>query len=221
MSESGLPEATPPCPLCREAVNLRPFPGQDQRRYQLCLNCKLISVLPADRTDAQEEQHRYKTHNNGPEFEGHVRFLMNAIEPALPYLKPGSRGLDYGCGHVPTLSVLLNRRGFDCLDYDLYFFPELPAGPFDFIFSTETFEHFGEPAADISRIAALLRPGGILTVMTLFWQSEEMFLKHFYFRDTTHFVFYHEDTMQWIAKTYGLELLFSDAYRVMVFRKKG
>lgn len=213
--------ATPlPCPLCEETERLSPQPGQDKRRYYHCHACQLVFVHPADRITPEAEQERYLTHKNGPHNAGHVNFLMNAIEPALPHLRSGASGLDYGCGHVPTLSVLMQDRGFPCADYDRYFFPELPSGPFDFIFATETIEHFTDPGPEFAQLFGLLKPGGIFTAMTLFWKTPDDFLRHFYYRDTTHFVFYHADTMAWLAQTYELDLLYTDDFRVMVFRKR-
>ena len=117
-----------------------------------------------------EEKETYLLHNNGIQYQGYVKFLNQAIELALPRLDNTMRGIDYGCGPVPTLSVILKEKGIDCRDYDPIFFPEMPAGPFDFVFATECFEHFFNPADEITRIGSLLKSGGLLVVMTHLWE---------------------------------------------------
>jgi len=76
--------------------------------------------------DPATEEARYKAHQNSPQDAGYVRFLNQAITPALPYLNGSMRGLDYGCGPTPTLSGLLNAHGLYCENYDPYFFTASP-----------------------------------------------------------------------------------------------
>ena len=65
---------------------------------------------------------------------------------------------------------------------------------------------------------ALLRPGGILGVMTERWSRLEDFESWPYTTDPTHLGFYHAHTLDWIAHRFGLELLFDDGRRVTVHR---
>ncbi len=194
--------------------------GQDSRRYHICPECRLLFVHPGDHPEANEEKERYLLHNNGIQYPGYVRFLKQAIDPTLPYLAPKSRGLDYGCGPVPTLSLLMQSKGHTCLDYDPFFFPKLPTGPFDYLFATEAAEHFFYPGAEFTRIGSLLKPGGILTLMTVFWHHTDDLLQNFYFRDPSHVVFYHPDTLDRIQHLYGFSRLYCDNKRVVILKKK-
>jgi SAM-dependent methyltransferase len=209
-----------PCPLCLSDTGITRIEGPGKRSFRYCGACLLIFVEERFLPTRGEEERRYRMHTNKLECPGYVGFLNQAVEQSLPWLKPGMHGLDYGCGPTPTLSVLLAERGFPCADYDPLFFPELPLGPFDFIFATECFEHFFSPDTELRRIKALLTPGGILTVMTQRWTSLEGFAVWPYARDRTHVCFYHAWTMEWICTRYGFSLLPSDHERVSVFQSR-
>ncbi|MGD9612009.1 MAG: class I SAM-dependent methyltransferase [Kiritimatiellia bacterium] len=208
------------CPLCgapgpfETAVDIR------KRRNRVCGQCRLIfaeaAVLPAP----EAEKQRYAKHWNGPEDAGYVAFLKQALAPALPFLKPEMRGLDYGCGHTPVLHLLLAEAGLRCENYDPFFYPKWPTGTFDFLFATEVVEHFHQPAAEWPRMLALLKPGGILTVMTAPWTDREAFRTWGYASDETHVVFYHRQTLDWIFARFGLDELDSRNPRVSVLRKR-
>jgi len=74
-----------------------------------------------------QERARYQTHNNSLDCPGYVKFLKPALSSVMGQVAVGSRGLDFGCGPGPTLSVLLRREGYPCEDYDPLFYnnPEL------------------------------------------------------------------------------------------------
>lgn len=205
------------CRLCLHS-ELTALRREDTQRYFLCRRCGLISVHPADLPGPAEEQARYLLHENGPGHAGYRAFLSRAVDPAMPFLCAGMAGLDYGCGHTPTLSGLLTERGLQCDDYDPLFFPGEP-GRYDFIFSTEVFEHFFEPRRDIAKVAGHLNPGGLLIVMTERWTTVEGFAGWYYPADPTHVAFYHDDTFGFICRTYGFETVFDDGRRLMILRK--
>lgn len=207
------------CPLCkgekREAIS-----GPDRRDFFWCPHCQLIASPPRDHLNMAEARQRYSQHRNGPEFPGYVDFLNQIITPTLPYLDPAMRGIDYGCGPNPTLSHLLRQQGLRCDDYDLIFFPDVPTPPYDFIFSTECFEHFAAPHADIAQLVQLLKSGGYLAIMTLLWTTHEDFPTWFYARDPTHLCFYHAETLDWMSRAFGLQPIWSDQTRCFLFQKQ-
>lgn len=208
------------CRLChsREMLSL---PGADERNYYLCGNCRLISTDEKQLPERQEEQARYLSHQNGTQHEGYVKFLRRALDPARPFLRAGMKGLDYGCGHAPTLSSLVRASGLQCEDYDPLFVHHDLDGTFDFLFSTEVFEHFFCPEKAIRRIRSLLEPNGILIVMTERWKDEERFSKWYYTRDRTHVSFYHSDTFEFICRRFGFRSLFDDGERVIILERNG
>ncbi len=208
------------CPLCDEKNNLETLTGTTHRRYIRCRRCELIFVNPIDLISNAEEKKRYLEHNNGIQFPGYVAFLNWAVKPALTFLLPDMKRLDYGCGPAPTLSILLERQGFSCDNYDPFFFPELPQSTYDFIFATECFEHFYYPKAELKRICALLKPGGFLIVMTEPWPSVEAFRNWYYINDVTHVSFYHTATFEFICREYGFMMHETDNSRVFILEKR-
>ncbi|KOH44257.1 class I SAM-dependent methyltransferase [Sunxiuqinia dokdonensis] len=207
------------CPLCENMQDLSEIAGPDQRVYYECGNCRLIFTAPDSLPSVEAEEKRYLQHNNGLHHRGYLKFLSRAVDAAEPFLFKGAIGLDYGCGPSPSLSVLLKRHGVDCADYDPIFFPEQPAGPFDFVFATECFEHFFSPAEELVNLNQLLRPGGFLVVMTSLWNSQKAFRNWSYARDYTHVSFYHAKTFNYICSHFGFRLAGGDRKRLIILQK--
>lgn len=208
------------CPLCSDKRFKKGVSGADDRKYYYCSNCGLIFADPVHRLSLHEEKEEYKTHNNSPEDKGYVNFLNRAVEPAMKYLNSSMRGLDYGCGPGPTLSWILEQHGIPCENYDPFFAKIELDKEYDFIFCTECFEHFFQPKEDIKKIKKLLKPGGLLCVMTNLWTSFEAFSSWHYTRDNTHVSFYCERTFQFICELFGFDPLWQDYDRVMILQKR-
>lgn len=206
------------CPLCHKNKK-NPVSGDDQRTYFLCENCLLIYANPEQRPSRVMEKTRYEQHENSINNKGYVTFLNQIITPTLPYLTKGMRGLDYGCGPHPTLSLILKKQDHHCEDYDPIFFKRELKSFYDYIFATECFEHFFNPNDEIRNIHELLKMGGLLALMTEQWQSIKAFKTWYYTRDPTHVSFYHETTFQYIEREFGFETVLSDGKRIRLFRK--
>lgn len=207
------------CPLCRTKNKLSSVKGLDDRSYNLCEECYLISVPGEQLLSEQEEKKRYLTHENGIQFEGYVKFLRRAIDPALDFIEKDAVGLDYGCGPGPALSKLLDREGYACEDYDPFFKEHDLNKKFGYIFSTEVFEHFSDPAREIERIKTLLEDNGILIIMTERWIDQEQFSKWYYTKDDSHVCFYHLKTFDYICRNSGFKKIFDDGQRVVILEK--
>jgi hypothetical protein len=128
----------------------------------------------------------------------------------IPKLLPGWVGLDYGCGPGPTLSVMLEEKGFQMKIYDPYFFPQTDVltGIYNFITCTETVEHFFRPGDELGRLNQLLRKGGWLGIMTEFLTPDQPFHSWWYRLDPTHICFWSRETMVWIAHRFGWNVEF-------------
>lgn len=207
------------CPLCGAPGPFETVVDIRKRRNRVCAQCRLIFAETAFLPAPDAEKQRYAKHRNGLDDAGYVAFMKQALAPALPFLKPEMRGLDYGCGHTPILHVLLKEAGLRCENYDPFFFPEWPAGTFDFLFAIEVVEHFHHPATEWPRMLALLKPGGLLTVMTAPWEDLDAFRTWGYASDETHVAFYHRRTLEWICARCGLVELDRANPRVWVLRK--
>jgi Methyltransferase domain len=207
------------CPLCLTDGGACRVPGADARTYFFCEVCHLISADEVHHLSQAQERAHYQTHENSIENAGYVRFLNRAVDAMRPYLATGMKGLDYGCGPGPTLSIMLEQEGLHCENYDPLFVPRVLEPPYDFIFSTECFEHFREPDRDIERIRDLLRCGGYLGIMTEMWTSLEQFSSWYYTRDPTHVSFYHERTFEFVCRRYGFAPVTGDGRRVIVLKR--
>ncbi|MEX1121295.1 MAG: class I SAM-dependent methyltransferase, partial [Balneolales bacterium] len=119
----------------------------------------------------------------------------------------------------PALSILLQRQNIECEDYDPYFYPRELTSTYDFIFATECFEHFNYPDREIKRLKSLIKPGGILTVMTINWKNLEDFPNWHYAKDPTHVSFFRQETFDFICKKYGFEELPCRNARVTILRE--
>jgi SAM-dependent methyltransferase len=225
--DNGGSDKTPPCPLCGGG-EARAFAEGEGRAYLHCPGCRLIFVPEKYWPSPDEEKARYDQHQNAPGDAGYVAFLEKIAAPLAERLPPGARGLDYGCGPAPVLCGLLAERGFETRPYDPFYFPGSPGpagppgppeGPYDFIVSTETFEHFRRPREEMERLRGLLRPGGLLGVMTWLWTDENFVENWHYRRDFTHLCFYRRETFEWIAGAMGLEIPWSDGERALILRR--
>ena len=177
--------------------------------YYQCDNCHMVFQQPDQLLNRQEEKSRYDSHKNDPADPNYRKFLARVTKPLLERISSGDRGLDFGCGPGPAISVILGELGFKVDDYDLYYKPEtvLEKESYDFITSTEVFEHFYRPGDEIDRIWTLLKSGGTLGVMTLFYPpNQEDFKKWWYKNDPTHVCFFNEDVFKFIANKLGAKL---------------
>lgn len=183
----------------------RPFAalnGLDYRRYTIC---EAVFLDAAALPPPERELAHYMLHENDPYDPRYRRFLSRLGDPLAARLKPGSLGLDYGCGPGPALAVMLREQGHAVRTYDPFFEPEPAAleASYDFIICSEVAEHFHQPAAEFARLDTLLRPGGWLGVMTCFRTGDHLFANWHYRRDPTHVVFYRPETFRQLASRFG------------------
>lgn len=173
--------------------------------YYRCSNCGLYFLDPGNRLPKDEEKKRYDLHENSPDNPGYRKFLSQIFEPIAERLPAGASGLDYGSGPGPTLNMMFEEAGFTMAIYDPFYHPDDAAlnQPYDFITTTETAEHFYNPSEDFDRLWSLLKPGGILGVMTLLLNDSIPFDSWYYRREDTHVVFYQIQTFEWLSKKYG------------------
>lgn len=119
------------------------------------------------------------THMSGGAYTGRSK-LRVLLGDALVERARGKDVVDFGCGvgteaielatvarsvvGVDTNSSLLEKARVRAADAGVSdrctFSQTVPAGSFDVIVSLDSFEHFGDPAAVLESMAALLRPGG-------------------------------------------------------------
>ena len=183
----------------------------DGKSYRSCSSCGLVQALPEFFPDRVKEKERYLHHNNTLENKGYVKYLEDFIASAIsPFVKRGSRILDFGCGPVPVLTSLLEKKGYDAVPFDPYFYPgkEWKKESFDSVVSVEVFEHLKNPLNAVEEISQVLLNSGILTVRTLLHNgNRSSFGRWWYRQDFTHITFYSEKTFDYIAEISGFEIL--------------
>jgi len=211
------------CPICQHSNPHTRLIGPDPRTYWLCNNCSVIFADPSSFLSEVEEKERYDLHNNDEDDPRYIKFLSQAIDMAIPFLKESDKVLDFGCGPVMALLNELKRK-VNCkiTPFDPFYFPDDPSdnAPFDCIFSTEVFEHLNNPQNALSQIDHWLKPNGYLCIMTQMYPTDlSTFQNWYYARDPTHVVFYSKATFEFLQKRYGWTLIESDQSRVFLFQK--
>ena len=156
----------------------------------------------------EDEKARYSAHKNDPADPGYRKFLNKLFVPLIERLGTSKEGLDFGCGTGPALAQMLEDAGHKVSLYDPFFYPDrtLLEKQYDFVTCTEVFEHLHYPARELKLLDGLLKPGGLLAVMTNFQTDDAMFMRWHYRRDATHVVFYKEETMRYIAQSFGWDI---------------
>ena len=202
-----------PCPLCLSPEVIEFFEDR-WRTYLRCNVCQLTFVPAEFHLSKERERAEYELHENSPNDLGYRKFLSRLRDPLEKTLKSASRGLDFGCGPGPTLSVMLKASGHRIEIYDPFFAPakSVLEQQYDFVTATEVVEHFRNPAEEFGRIWSLVKPNGVVGIMTKLALDQTAFSKWHYKDDRTHVAFYSRDTFQWLADYYqaNLEIIGND-----------
>jgi len=207
-----------PCPLCA-ATDTVPWHRDARRDYHRCAVCALVFVPREQHLAPAAEAAVYAHHDNRLDDPGYRRFLARLATPVLAGL-PALRerlgldaqaplaGIDIGCGPAPLLAQMLGEQGVRMAVWDpLYATDRAPlAQRYHLVTASEVVEHFREPAAGFAQLFALLRPGGLLAVMTKRTRDRDAFARWHYIQDPTHIAFYGEQTFGWLAAHYGASL---------------
>lgn len=214
------PKRLPNCPLClSDQTNVH---AKDKHRsYCHCSHCELVFVPGCFHLCADDEKAIYDQHENHPEDEGYQKFLSRLMTPLLAHLRPSAKGLDFGCGPGPTLSLMLKQRGFDMGVFDPFYanHPEALARQYDFITTTEVVEHLSQPAAVFEQLFNMLRPEGVLGIMTKTIPSLDNFSDWHYTRDPTHITFYAQESFRYLAKQYQYQVEFAGSDVILMTRQ--
>jgi 2-polyprenyl-3-methyl-5-hydroxy-6-metoxy-1,4-benzoquinol methylase len=168
----------------------------------------LVFVPEAQWLTAEAERARYDYHANTPSNEGYVRFLGQVVDVVCGLVRPGTRVLDFGCGQQAVLAGLLRARGCEGVGYDPLYGTGADAltGRYDAIVLCEVIEHLRDPRAELTRLAACLRPGAPVVVRTRCYPSLAELPAWWYARDPTHINFFAPPTLALAAGLCGRSL---------------
>lgn len=181
------------CLLC-QSLNPKPLGGYEAAHLVRCGECRFVfsSAIPT----AEELTEHYEQYGRddylSPVTVKRYHELLDRFEPA----RKNNRILDVGCGIGLFLGVaqargwkvygtefsdraveicarkgiVMHRGSLDSANYQADFF--------DVITSIEMIEHINNPVEDLSNVAAILRPGGLLYITTPNFNSlSRFFLK--------------------------------------------
>jgi len=175
------------CPWCRTRA-LDPFADREPFHLDACRACGVAFVNPQPDDGLLSEHYPkgyYATDADSPAVRAHLRWKrydVRRLLPRLGHLRPG-RWLDVGCG-IGGVLVAAREAGFDAEGIELSaeaaafgsarFGALIRAGTLDdFSIPAESYavislfhvlEHLRDPAGEIERLAAMLRPGGSLVI---------------------------------------------------------
>ncbi|HCU08778.1 MAG TPA: class I SAM-dependent methyltransferase [Clostridiales bacterium] len=195
------------------------------RSYRRCPACEYIFLDDAFRLSPEDEFNEYERHQNSIEDPRYVAFFEGFIKDAIisHTSKKEMRCLDFGSGPSPVLAQLLERKfGWTVDLYDkFYASSEIYRGnTYDLITATEVVEHLNDPMHYFRLFKDLLKPNGILSIMTLFHpKCDAEFMKWYYPRDPSHISFYTPKTMEVIAAHLGFQILFCDDLRYITLSR--
>ena len=207
------------CPLCCNG-NLADYHCDKHRYYLQCEQCLLVSVPQQFHLSSSAEKQVYDQHQNSPHDMGYREFLAKLATPLIARLSNKSRGLDFGSGPGPTLSIMLEDQGHSMKVYDVYYAKDetVLGQSYDFITSTEVVEHLANPKLELERLWSLIEPGGYLGLMTMLVADKKSFSSWHYKNDPTHIAFFSKDTFNYLAQQWGATVEFF-GNDVIIFQK--
>ncbi len=195
------------CTLCSNGKSV--LWAKDRfRTYFKCPECHLVFIPDNFYPTPEQEKKRYDLHNNDPEEEGYKNFLNKLISPLIPHLKKNDKGIDFGSGPTPSISILMKKRGFSMVNYDPFYSNQknVLEQTYDFLTCVETVEHFHHPQKEWKKMIGMVKPGKWIGVMTQLLTDKIDFDAWYYKRDETHVCFYSETTMAWLAAKYNFRI---------------
>jgi len=196
------------CPLCRH-LEINPYSSDRNRHYLQCERCSLVFVSRNEVLPESLERKRYEAHENDETDEFYQQYLTKTVNSLLPFLKEKSSGLDFGCGRTNLLQKILEKRGYQCFSYDIFFHPkeEVFTTTYDFIILSEVIEHLRDPALELNRLSSLLNNNGILIIKTkILPEAKEDFTNWFYKRDQTHIQFFNLKSFEVMGRLCDLKM---------------
>ena len=190
------------CPLCGKQAE--GFHSDPIHLFYSCRGCGGLFRDPGQLPEPEAEKGRYLNHRNHLEDRGYIDFASPILQSVRRQFDPGTRGLDFGCGHSPVISELLRREKYAVDDYDPFFFPEkvFEGKSYDYLICCEVIEHFHNPDREFRLMHSLLKPGGKLICMTDLYSDQIDFGSWYYKNDRTHVFLYRVKTIDYIRSRF-------------------
>ena len=90
---------------------------------------------------------------------------------------------------------------------------------YDFVVCSETVEHFENIRFEFDRLHKLLKPNGVLGIMTSIFYEDIEFSDWYYKLDPTHIAFYSPETLKFIEEIWDWDIILNTK-NIMIFKKK-
>ena len=207
------------CPLCNSNLT-ESFYRDSYRQYLKCSICDFVFVPKIYHLSEKDERVRYDTHNNDPEDDRYRNFLSQLLNPLQERIPKSACGLDFGSGPGPTVSLMLEERGYSVDLYDKFYDRNDAVfdKQYDFITASEVVEHLRQPLTELSRLMGLLKSNGVFAIMTEILTSQIDFNQWYYKKDPSHIGFFSEKALSYLAEKWQAEL-YVISERVVIFKK--
>lgn len=213
------------CPLCKTmgaSLYHQDNNKRSHRSYYQCSACHLVYVPASHYLTEAQEKAEYDLHENKVGDEGYKRFLGRFWQPLRSMLPPSGKILEFGCGPGPVLASMMQEEGYDVALYDHFYHNEpavLTPRYYNAVTATEVIEHVHNPFDVIPRLLSYLKPNGVLGLMTKQVMGVEEFKVWHYKNDLTHVCFYSQQTFNWLADKYDLDVTFFGADVILLNKK--
>lgn len=208
-----------PCVLCG-SDKTQPYYSNENSSYFQCSVCELVFTPKRFHLNNADEKSRYDLHQNNPDDVGYRQFLSTVFDPVEKHLTPNAKGLDFGCGPGPTLSVMFEEQGYKVDLFDKFYANDRSIfnNTYDFITATEVAEHLDNPGDELTKLFNMLSAGGVLAIMTKILDDQIEFKSWYYKNDPTHICFFSQNTMHHLAKTWGARVQFYGSDVILFFK---
>lgn len=207
---------SPNCTLCNSTATL--FCEKPKHLFYKCTTCEGIFRPKHTFLTAEAEKEHYEKHNNDIFDERYQAFVLPIVDAVLHDFSPEAKGLDFGSGTGPVIAKMLIDKGFQVLNYDLFFAyePSLLNQKYDYVSCCEVMEHFHQPYQEFEVLKGLLLPKGKLYCKTAVYDNQTPFENWYYKDDFTHVFIYQAKTLEWIKREFGFSNLIAKE-KLLVF----
>jgi 2-polyprenyl-3-methyl-5-hydroxy-6-metoxy-1,4-benzoquinol methylase len=182
------------CILCAESGPFRPRGAKDGYGIEECPACGLVQLVPTPTPETLNALYEGESYFGG-DGSGYSQYESQELEYLATFREdvrriaefvPSGRILEVGCGYGYFLQCALDA-GYDAYGIDLSpvavkwaaerhpgrvfcglleEVPEIQEQQYDVIFGSHLIEHLTEPGAFLESASRLLRPGGLIVLVT-------------------------------------------------------